>query len=340
MVGEISNETKELLDKATEVYSANFKNTSWFGRCIFISWYCDVGTCKFCFRATQKSRIKHAEKAKRSIGSILLEPLFAKIFNWRIEFLTGGYRIFPEDELVKIAELVSKVYGERVWLNLGALSEESLKKFLPYIEGVCGSIETADEKLHDKICPDKKIKPYFDMFELDMFKSLKKSITIVIGLGEKKEDFEKLANMIEKLNLDRITFYALKPVQGTPFEKGPSTDDYLWWISQTRIKFPKLEIIAGTTPRRYMEAGLLMKAGANAITKFPATKLFGTEKAHTVENEIEINGREFASNLTDLPDIDFEEEIDKLDIDEEYKKEMKEKLPNYLRRMKNNLSKV
>ena len=102
----------------------------WFGRCIFLSWYCDVGTCKFCYRATQKDRIKHASHAKRSIGSVLVEALLAKNLGWRIEFLTGGYKIFPMDELVEIARLVSSIYGEKIWLNLGALSKEDLDRFI------------------------------------------------------------------------------------------------------------------------------------------------------------------------------------------------------------------
>ena len=110
----------ELIDKATKTYNENFKPVAWYGRCIFLSWYCDVGTCKFCFRSTIKHKIRHAKTAKRTIGSILVEALLAKNLGWRIEFLTGGYRIFPIEELVKITEMVSKVYGEKVWLNLGA----------------------------------------------------------------------------------------------------------------------------------------------------------------------------------------------------------------------------
>ncbi len=47
-----------LIEQAGEVYRKNFPNTTWFGRCIFVSWYCDVGTCDFCYRSTIKSRIK------------------------------------------------------------------------------------------------------------------------------------------------------------------------------------------------------------------------------------------------------------------------------------------
>ncbi len=309
-------------------------NKTWFGRCIFLSWYCDVGTCKFCYRSTQKNRIKHAEHAKRSIGSILVEALLAKNLGWRIEFLTGGYKIFPMNELVEITRLVSSVYSEKIWLNLGVLSKQDLDTFRPYIKGIVASIECINPKLHKQICPDKEIKPYEEMFSYA--NDLKKSITIVIGLGEVREDFSLLQQFIEKHKLDRITFYALKPVKDTPYTKGPSTEDYVWWIKQTRDNFPDLEIIAGTTAKRVNEISQILKAGANAITKFPATKKFGSPEAIMFEQQVKDADREFVSTLTKLPDVDWSAQIDALDISSELKQEVREKLDMYLERMRNN----
>ena len=112
------------MEKASEVYNQNFDNNVWYGRCIFISWYCGRGTCKFCFRSTQKHKIKHPETSRRSMGSILLEALFCKLFNWRVEFLTGGYDIMEFESLLEIIKNVSKVYGDKLWLNLGVLKPE------------------------------------------------------------------------------------------------------------------------------------------------------------------------------------------------------------------------
>ena len=300
----------------------------WFGRCIFISWYCDVGSCKFCYRSTQKSRIKHAKKARRSLASMIVEAILAKNLGWRIEFLTGGYKVFSIDELVNIAKVISKVYGEKIWLNLGALKKEELEKFKPYVKGVVASIETINPELHKKICPDKDISKYEEMLEMDGFK---KSITIVIGLGEERKDFLLLKEFIEKHKLDRITFYALKPVKGTPYTEGPTTEDYCYWISETRKAFPDLQIIAGTTARRVKEVGKVLEAGADAITKFPATKRFNSEEARILESEVKKH-REWISTLTKLPDIDWENEVNKLDIDN--KEEVKKKLFLYLKKMK------
>jgi len=308
------------------------ENITWYGRCIFLSWYCDVGTCQFCFRSTQKHKIRHAPTAKRTLSSVLVEALLAKNLGWRIEFLTGGYGIFSIDELVEITKLVTKVYGEKIWLNLGALSKEDLEKLRPYIKGVVSSIECINPKLHKEICPDKEIEPYEEMFS--NAKDLKKSMTIVLGLGEKREDFELLKKFIAKHDLDRITFYALKPVKGTKFEdsEGPSLEEYLWWISQTRKSFPELEIIAGVTPRRYEMVGKLLEAGANAFTKFSATKKFGSKEAFVIEEEIKKTGKKFLGTLTELPQIDWDKEIENLDLNEKLEKQVKEKLKDYLSR--------
>lgn len=306
----------------------------WFGRCIFISWYCDVATCKFCYRSTQKARIKHAKHARRKLASLITEAILAKNLNWRIEFLTGGYKTYKTEELLKITKIISEIYNEKIWLNLGALTQEEIEQFKPYIKGVVASIETIDEELHNQICPNKPIQPYEEMLSTT---DLQKSITIVIGLGEKKEHFDQLKNFITKHNLDRITFYALKPVPETPYTEGPTTEQYTWWIKQTREAFPNLQIIAGTTLRRVNEVSAILEVGADAITKFPATKKFNSKEAKELEAQVKKANCEFISTLTKLPDIDWENEVEKLDIDENLKAETKEILKSYIKNMSKNI---
>ena len=302
----------------------------WFGRCIFISWYCDVGTCKFCYRSTQKARIKHARNARRKLASLITEAILAKNLGWRIEFLTGGYKAYKQEELVEITRIISEIYKEKIWLNLGALTQEEIKQFQPYIKGVVASIETIDETLHNEICPNKPIQPYEEMLTNT---DLQKSITIVIGLGEKKEHFEQLKAFISKHNLDRITFYALKPVPETPYTEGPTTEEYTWWINQTRQAFPELQIIAGTTARRVNEVKDILEAGADAITKFPATKMFNSEKAKTIEKQVKAANCEFISTLTKLPNIDWNKEVEKLNLKPELEAETKTILKSYIKKM-------
>jgi biotin synthase-like enzyme len=333
----LSKETLELLDKANKVYLNNFDSRIWYGRCIFLSWYCSRGTCKFCYRSTPKHQAIHGPNSKRSMASVLLEALFCKIFKWRIEFLTGGYEIMPFEQLSEYMKNISLVYGEKLWLNLGVLTEDDIKKSIPYVKGICSSIETPSPEIHNFICPDKPILPYEKMFEsLELnHPNVKKSAAFIVGLGDKQEDLHYWFEFIEKYKLDRITVYALKPVRGTIFLEGPTHDLYLSWIAQLRIKFPRLEIIGGTNLRRSEEVKYMIRAGVNAITKYPATKQFGTEKSKLIKQLIESEGRTFTSNIVQLPDIDWFAEIDALNISAEYKIELKALIPSYLNAFRN-----
>jgi len=271
------------------------------------------------------------------MSSLLMDALFCKVFNWRIEFLTGGYGIMPFSELLNIIKNVSVVYGEKIWLNLGVMAPSHIEQVKPYVKGIVSSLETMTPSIHEYACPSKPIEPYDKMFTtLDGFK---KSIAVIVGLGDTIDDIKYLFDFIEKHNLDRVTMYALKPVKGLEYTKGPSVDEYLQWIARVRIRFPKLEIIAGTNLRRCEEVGYLMKAGASAITKFPATKQFGTQKAHLITDLIKNEDRDFISNLVSIEGIDWIREIDSLDIEEKHKIRMKEKLPSYLKTFSNPVDK-
>ena len=324
---------EKLLKQAKEAFEKNFPAITWFGRCIFLSWYCEKGSCKFCFRSTTKHQIKFAQNARRSVASILTDALMGKNLGWKIEFLTGGYGIFDFAEIVQITAYVSKIYGEKIWVNLGALSKEELLELQPYVEGICASIETMEPKLHDSICPDKPIELYSEMLETARSLGFKTSITIVVGLGEKKEDFELLADYIDRHKIDRITFYALKPVQGTGYTKSPDPEYYAWWIAKTRVRFPMIKIMAGLTPKRPDYTKLILQAGANAITKFPVVRKFDSPDSHMIEKLAEEAGRKFEGSLTELPEIDWHSEVDRLELDDELAEKVKDNLTKYLNKM-------
>jgi biotin synthase-like enzyme len=328
------DEFNTLIKKASEIYEENFPMETHFGRCIFVSWFCDRGTCKFCYRSTIPHKKKYAENARRSMASMLTDAIIGKNLGWKFEYLTGGYGVFDFEELVEIAKNISKIYEHKIWVNIGTLDEKQMDLLKPYVEGICASIETVEPKLHNEICPDKDIEPYSKMLLLADKKGFKKSMTVVIGLGEKKEKVNLLFEFIEKHQLERITFYALKPIQGTPYTKSPEPEDYAWWIAQTRIKFPKIEIIAGLTPKKVDYVKLILKAGANAITKFPAVKEFGSEKAKLVENLAQEAGREFKGSLTKIPNLDWENEINKLSVDDDLKKQILIKTSEIIEKMK------
>jgi len=340
---EPQGELKELIEEANSIYWNNFDGKTWFGRCIFLSWYCERGTCTFCFRSVTKDRIKSPSQARRSLASVVAEAMLIKGMGWRIEFLTGGYGILDDSEIKKIAKLVYQVLEEPIWINLGEMGVDLLKEFRPFVQGLYSSIETLEPELHKKVCPDKPIKPYVDMIKKSEELGYKNAITIIIGLGEKKEDFHLLNKFIRENNIQRITIYALRPVRGTPFEHGPDPEDVAWWIAKTRINFPKLEIIVGSARYRIPEISLFFKSGANAVTKLPATNMFNTKDALRVENEFKKAGRTFTGTFTsnDVYKIaDWEGMLKRIDVSEEERDSIRKTLYMYLDNMNKKASKL
>ena len=326
-------ELKALMEKANKAYWDNFDGQSWFGRCIFLSWYCEKGTCTFCFRSVTKKKIQDPSKARRSLASVIAEAMLIKGLGWRIEFLTGGYGILDDEEIKRIIKLVSQVLEEPIWINLGEMGIDLLEEFRPFVQGLYSSIETLEPKLHKEVCPDKPVEPYVDMIKKAEKIGYKNAITIIIGLGENKEDFPLLEKFLAENNIKRITIYALRPVANTPFENGPKSQDVAWWIAKTRIAFPKIEIIVGTAIYRVPEISLFLESGANAITKLPATKMFNTIDAIKVENEFTKAKRTFTGmfNSKDIyKEADWEAMLNRIDVTEEERAKIKETLYRYL----------
>jgi biotin synthase-like enzyme len=239
-------------------------------------------------------------KDRRSKDSIFAEAEICKACNWKVEFISGGCDTYTDDELLDIIKTISKITKQKQWLNLGILTEKQLKLFKPYIEGVCGTVECITPKLRDKLCPSKPLKEIEEMFQLCDKLNLKKAITLVLGLGETEKDIPLLNKFIKKYSVDRLTIYRLKPQKNTIFEKskGPTTQYYTKWIKEIRGEFPKLEIIAGSWLSHLTEINKLIKAGANAITKFPSIRLFNSDYAKPTEEECKKANKELISKLS------------------------------------------
>ena len=307
-----------------------------FERAIFLSWYCSKGDCAFCYMSTQKNLIREARKARRKKESVLAEALICKLVNWKIEFLSGGYESYSFNELLDIVKKIYQITGQKQWLNVGVLNEKELKAMKPYIEGFCGAVECINPKIHDKVCPSKPIAPIVKTFKICNKLNLKKAMTIIIGIGEKEKDIPLLVDFIKKNRLDRITFYALNPHKGTPFNKGPETEYYVKWIKETRKNFPRIEIIAGSWVNRLEEIHELLDAGADSFTKFPSIKLFNSRYAKQIEKEVKKSGRKLESYMTKLPRINIEKEVKKLPFDDDLKEKIKKKVEQYLKMMRKN----
>ncbi|MBW9223568.1 radical SAM protein [Methanothermococcus sp. SCGC AD-155-E23] len=283
--------------KLTTKYHGNFVDLK---RALFLGWYCDLEKpCKFCYMSTQKERIKDPKSARRRLESILAEAVLMKRIGWKLEFISGGYG-YTTEELNRIVELVAYLQRSKQYLNVGIVDFEQLN--LDVIEGIVGAVETVNEELHRYLCPQKPLDKTKEMLLKAKEYNLKTGITIILGLGEKEEDIEKLLNLIEELDLDRITFYSLNPQKGTIFENKSSitTLEYMNWVSTVRLNFPKIEIITGTWVDKLSNIGPLIMSGSNTITKFPLFRIYGRREGITVEKEIRSTGRELLGTFSDL----------------------------------------
>jgi len=305
-----------------------------FERAIFISWYCSLGDCTYCYMSTQKSLIKDPDKARRSTASILAEAYLCKKLGWKLGNLAAGYGSYTQESILELVKNVYEIYGSKFWLNIGVLPPPTIEKLAPYLEGLYGAVETINMDIHKKVSPNKPLAPIEKMFQNCEKFNLKKAMTFIVGMGETIQDFPKLKDFIQKNKLDKIVFYALNPIKGTMFEhsSGPEINYYLEWIKKTRDEFPELEIIVGPWVNRVGHLSSMIAAGANGITKFPVIKLFNSEHAKTIEKEIKDSGHELEGTFTKLPEIDTKE-INDYNLDENLKQNIIEKVNEYLSSM-------
>ena len=200
-----------------------------FERAIFISWYCSLGDCTYCYMSTQKSLISDPNKAKRSTASILAEAYLCKKLGWKVGNLAAGYGSYTHESILELVKSVysitarttsgtNSVGSEKLWLNVGVLPEKTIEALKPYLEGIYVAVETTNEEVHKKTAPNKPIAPIERMYKICDKHNLKKAMTFIVGMGETIDDFDPLKNFIIKNNLDKVVFYALNPIKGTMFE--------------------------------------------------------------------------------------------------------------------------
>lgn len=292
----------ELFDsikQANELTIKHHGSTVSLERAVFLSWWCDKGDCAFCYMSTQKSKIKDPTKSRRKVPNIYSEVEMCKRLNWNIEFLSGGYKSFTTTEIKEIATTIKEIMGEGVWLNTGITDE--LEAYGNEIKGITGAIEAINPKLHQKVCPSKKLEDINKMIETAGDLGFKKAITIILGLGETIDDVEYLIDYIKTYKIDRIIFYSLNPHKETIYAESsqPASLYYAEVVSRIRLEFPKIEIITGTWIDNLANIGILILSGANGITKFPLFKMFGTKYGKRVEEEVKAAGRQLKGTFTD-----------------------------------------
>lgn len=306
------------------MFAENFSNETWFERAIFFSWYCAAGDCRFCLM----SGGRHKQGARRSQESILAEAILCRMLGWKVGFISGGQKAYAVPEFLELLKGIHRING-RVWLNIGVLEKQELAGYLPYASGVVAAVETMDKSLQQKLCPSKPIERFETMLRSARRLGLKRAMTVIIGLGETIADFGLLKDFIARHGITKLHIYSLNPQKGTFFEnaKPPSPEYHAEWIARTRIAFPKIDIQAGIWLDRVKSVALLLEAGANSISKFPAIRHFGGPFALEIERQAALAGRVFRGSLSE-PAFESQEQLLEL-IDTEKKEKVREKLERY-----------
>ena len=318
----------DLIKDANEITLKNHGNLITLERAIFLSWWCDKGDCAFCYMSTQKNKIKDPAKARRNTNNIYAEAEMCKRLDWNIEFLSGGYESFTIPEIKNIASTIKDITGDGVWLNTGITTE--LEEFGSEITGITGAVEVANPKIHEKVCPSKKLDDISNMLDTANDLGFKKAITIILGLGETLEDVNYIIDYIKDHKIDRVIFYSLNPHKETIYANSsqPASLYYAQVVAQVRLAFPDIEIICGTWIDNLANIGILILSGANGITKFPLFKMFATKYGKRVEEEVKWAGRELKGTFTDKNQLGPEKSEVSPELDKFIKRYVKESLKN------------
>ena len=318
----------DLIKDANEITLKNHGNLITLERAIFLSWWCDKGDCAFCYMSTQKNKIKDPAKARRNTNNIYAEAEMCKRLDWNIEFLSGGYESFTIPEIKNIASTIKEITGDGVWLNTGITTE--LEEFGSEITGITGAVEVANPKIHEKVCPSKKLDDISNMLDTANDLGFKKAITIILGLGETLEDVNYIIEYIKDHKIDRVIFYSLNPHKETIYANSsqPASLYYAQVVAQVRLAFPDIEIICGTWIDNLANIGILILSGANGITKFPLFKMFATKYGKRVEEEVKWAGRELKGTFTDKNQLGPEKSEVSPELDKFIKRYVKESLKN------------
>ena len=316
----------DLIKNANETTLKNHGDLITLERAVFLSWWCDKGDCAFCYMSTQKDKIKDPAKARRNVSNIYAEAEMCKRLDWNIEFLSGGYKSFTTQEIKDIATTIKDITGDGVWLNTGITDD--LDQYGSEIKGITGAVEVANPKIHNRVCPSKKLEDISNMLDIAGDLGFKKAITIILGLGETLDDVDYIIDYIKDHKIDRVIFYSLNPHKETVYANSsqPASLYYAQVVAQVRLAFPDIEIICGTWIDNLANIGILILSGANGITKFPLFKMFGTKYGKRVEEEVKWAGRQLKGTFTDKSKLGPEQSEVSPDLDRFIKRYVKESL--------------
>jgi biotin synthase-like enzyme len=326
-------ELEGLIIKASRVFTENHSNHVWFERSVFINWTCGIADCKYCYLSTKP---KKDMKSLRSQASILAELLLCKLMGWRVGYLTGGLRVESTEYMVELLDNASKVLGYKPMMNFGPYTRSEIVAFKPHISGIGAAIESFDPELHSFICPSKPLKMLQKMLEICKEENVPTFITIILGMGEKKDDVFEVIKYVKQYDIAKVQLCFLKPQVNTVFSEVPPPDPYYmaWWTAQLRIACPSIQIKIALIKERMADFALMLKAGANSFSRSLIFREFGTSYAQEIVAACTEAGRELDGEFLEAPILDIASAVAALDLPSELKAEILPKAEQYYKKLK------
>ncbi len=325
-------ELTSLLKQASTVYHENFDGSVWFERSIFTNWTCGIADCRYCYLSTKPKLDKSAVRQK---SSILAESLICRLMGWKVGYITGGLRVEKTEYMVELLQNLAAVLGYKPRMNYGPYSQRELESFKDHVSGLGCAIESFDERLHAFICPSKPLPALLRFLSDCQKKDIPNFITIILGIGEKKDDVYEVIEKITHYNIDTVQLCFLKPQEKTVFtDLPPPNISYMaWWCAKLRIAHPKLILKIALVQDRISDFSMLLQAGANSFSRYFVFSDFASQFADELIQACQKAGRTLQGNFTQIPQMDIRKEVDLLPFCEELKKEIYTKTLRYKLRL-------
>ncbi len=306
--------SEELLEEADIAYHSNFSKDVFFE--------CPVLLSRIPEHLSDSTILFDVKAPRRSSSSVEAEVHLCKQLGWR-PVLRVEPSLYSFQESFEIIKRAAGISDKKIDVAMGALARNDLDMLRPYVRSIIARIETVNRGIQKRIIPNKEILAY--LTTLGEAKGFERGIDVTLGIGETLDDITGLLRFVETHAINKVTYF-LSAKQATQ-RRNPSSFYVARWIAETRIHFPKICIVTGTLPQREAEVGLFLKAGANAITQFPALKFFNSEFSQVIEEECRIAKRTLQGTLTDYSQL---ESLDRSLI----KEEVRGKLEKYIATMK------
>ena len=306
--------SEELLEEADIAFCSNFKREAYFEMPVFMS--------RIAEHFDETSMFFDVKAPRRSMSSIEAEVHLCKQLGWS-PVLRVDNELYKFSEILDVIKKAATICDKKIDVAMGSLTRNELDMTRPYVSTIIARLASVNKGVQKRFVPNKLI--FDQLATLGEAKGFEKGLDIILGMGETLDDVPELIRFIQTHGISKVTFF-LADKQAA--QKRPPSSFYVArWIAETRIRFPSIKIVAGTLLERQAEVGLFMRAGANAITQFPALKIFNSEQSRIIEEEFKNAKRNFIGTFSDSSKLDA---IDRSLI----KEEVLGKLEKYIEAMK------